>query len=445
MNKKKTIAISCTTLLIALLATAYYILNPLLPIITGYGAKSMCSGVFVAHRNADSIRAIDVNFSPINLSNIQVNYEEQSVESRFLWHTSKAIYREGWGATLVCDANPTTLRQQKINTAEASTPLVSPLTPASSTHIDTLALNEIAQELISDRSYGGTPFSIAILHKGQLALEAYKPGFDRDTRVLSWSMAKSFTNAMAGIMVKNHQLDIYAPCGFDEWNTDQRRNITINDLMQMQSGLEWNENYGSESDVNLMLHTTTDMAAYTMAKPAENAAGTHWKYSSGSINLLSYALRRHLDNDSTYYAVAYEQLFKTIGANTAIFEADPSGTLIGSSYIYARTIDFARFGQLYLDNGVIDSTRVFPQGWVEYTTTPASASEGRYGSCFWLGGDADYESLPADLYACRGHDGQHIIIIPSHDLVIATLGYSPKKRNPLDIIRLTHDIISTIK
>ncbi len=442
---KKIIWTSVITLFVILIAVGSYILNPLMPIITGYGAKNMCSNVFISERHEDSIRSIDLNFMPIKYSSIKVNYEEKSVTSRFLWHTSKAIYRPEFGAVLLSGANEADLRNTPFPITRRTLCTTPELTHSTYVGVNKARIDSISHAHIDLRNYGGTPFSFMVLHKGQIIAEKYKKGINADTRLLSWSMGKSITSALAGMLTMSHGLDINKGNLFPEWAGDERRNITISHLMQMESGLEWNENYGSESDVNLMLHTATDMAAYTINKPAAHAPNTHWLYSSGSTNAVSLALRNHIGCDSTYYDLAINHLFHKLGAHTAIFESDPSGTLLGSSYVYARTTDFARFGQLYLDNGQINGEQILPQDWTAYATTPAANSEGKYGAGFWLNQGGEYASLPRDIYSCRGHDGQYIIVIPSHQLVVTTLGYSPKKRNPIDIERLLTDIISCVE
>ena len=121
-----------------------------------------------------------------------------------------------------------------------------------------------------------------------------------------------------------------------------------------------------------------------------------------------------------------------------------SGTPVGSSYLYITATDFARFGQLYIEDGCVDSLRVLPEGWVNYTTTPASNSENGYGSFFWLNKGKELPDVPEDMYYCKGHDGQRIFVIPSKDLVVAILGYSPMPDHVIDFNALLKDIISNI-
>jgi len=284
-----------------------------------------------------------------------------------------------------------------------------------------------------------------VLHKGIPVAEAYKPQFNMHTRFLSWSIAKSFTNALVGILVRQGRIDINKPLEIDEWKNDERSSITLNDLMQMQSGLKWNEDYGNRSDVTLMLHCEKDMAQFAYEKPEDQPEGKKWYYSSGSANIISYGIRKAVGNDSVYYQIADNELFNKTGMPDAVFEVDPTGTMVGSSYLYATARDYARFALLYLNDGVFNGERILPEGWVKYTVTPASASGGQYGSLFWLNRNKSLPSAPEDMYSCQGHDGQRIFILPSQDLAIIIFGYSPTSRGGMDFDSLIRDILNTIQ
>ena len=128
----------------------------------------------------------------------------------------------------------------------------------------------------------------------------------------------------------------------------------------------------------------------------------------------------------------------------AVFETDPTGTFVGSSYLYATARDYARFALLYQNDGVFDGERILPEGWVDYTTTEASASNGQYGSFFWLNKAKSLPSAPEDMYMCVGHDGQRIFILPTQQLIVIVLGYSPKTNGGMDFDTLLKDILATL-
>jgi CubicO group peptidase (beta-lactamase class C family) len=436
---------------IAIIGFAVY-LNSLMPIITGYTAKNMCSAVFVANRDPENVRAIDLNFSFIKLTKSTIDYNNKSVTSRFLWGSSKAIYRSGFGVTLLRDIPEATLRSIRYPSGTdpgylqdtIKWPLGDKL-PGRKTGIDTIKLDEIAKRLITDNAYKGDAFAFVVLHKGILVAEDYKPQFNLKTRFLSWSMAKSFINAMVGILVKQNKLNVMQPAGIEEWKGDERSKITLNNLMQMQSGLKWNEDYGNRSDVTIMLHCESDMGRFAYDRPMAYDTGTHWYYSSGSTNIVSHLIRKQFSSDSAYYVFANNQLFNKIGMPDAVFEVDPSGTWVGSSYLYATARDYARFGLLFENDGVFNGERILPEGWVKYSTSEASASKGLYGSYFWLNLSKKLPSAPEDMYACDGHDGQHIYILPTQELVIVVVGYSPSSKGGMDTDRLIKDILGALQ
>jgi hypothetical protein len=298
---------------------------------------------------------------------------------------------------------------------------------------------------MTDKAYNGNAFAFMVIHKGIPVLESYRAPFNASTRFLSWSMAKSFTNALAGIMVKQGKWDISQAIPLNEWQDDDRKQITINNLLQMQSGLQWNEDYGNRSDVTMMLYCENDFARFAFEKPLQNPVGSKWYYSSGTTNIVNYLIRKSLNNDQDYYRFAHDNLFNKIGMPDAVFEVDAAGNQVGSSYIYATARDYARFGLLYLQDGVFGGERILPQGWVNYTTTSASDSKGEYGLFFWLNKGKYYPSAPDDMYSCNGHDGQRIFIIPSKELVVVLLGYSPKPDHAMNFDALLSDVLKAVE
>ena len=454
MKKKSIFRIAWALLLAAVLGGCVY-LNSLMPIITGYAAKNLASDVFVSGREPADVEALDLHFSFIQYTRNRVDFENRTITSRFLWSKSTALYREGYGVTLLrgrkamerlkAQAFPlapeaATLQPDDSENLQSTGP--GPLAPGDSAVA--ARLEPIARALVDDHAYNGTPFAFVVLHDGAIVAERYRQGITADTRLLSWSMGKSFTNALVGLMAGDGLVDIHAPMDIPEWQNDDRRVITLNDLMQMQSGLEWNENYGNRSDVNLMLHREEDMGLFALSKPLMAKPGTHWYYSSGSTNIVMRYLRGKFASDTEFLAYLRSRLFAPLGIRNACFEPDMSGTPVGSSYLYATARDYARFGQLYLDDGLVGSSRILPEGWVAYTRTPASASQDGYGAFFWLNQNRTCPDAPEDMFSCQGHDGQEIYIIPSQDLVVVVLGYSPKPDRVIDFNALLRDIIATL-
>lgn len=431
----KKVRIALVIFILSVLLGGFLYVNPLMPIITGYAAKNMSSALFVGNRTQKSMEATDLNFSFIKFVKNNIIPEKKSVKSRFLWYTSRTTFVNGYGSILVNDYKVSDIQSRPypvmpIYPEQPDTiawPMGDLIADTISSGIDMQKLNRAMEQAFADTiPYKGT-FAAMVVYKGQPVAEKYAEEFSAENLFLSWSMAKSFTNALAGILVKEGKLNIYAPAHLDVWQKDDRSKISIHNLMQMNSGLEWNENYGNISDVNNMLHKEGDMAKFAISKPLEFTPGTVFEYSSGSTNIVCYLLRRAIENDAEYLAFPREQLFNKIGMRSAIFEVDASGTFVGSSYLYASLRDYARFGLLYLNNGNWLGEKILPEGWVEYTTTEAAGSNGKYGASFWLNkSGVDHPDVPRDMYCCRGHDGQYIFIIPSKELVIVRTGYSKK-------------------
>lgn len=438
---------SYIVLLTGLLWGVYY-LNSLLPIATGYPAKYLASAVFISGRDAGEVEALDLNFSLIRYVKNTIDTAGKKVVSTLLWGKSTAIYREGFGCTLLRNTSEAVLRSVRFPEGTAAPydqdtldwPLGNVL-PAGETGADKVALAGIARKLIEEDAYSGHAFAFLVLHKGVPVVERYRDGFNARTRFLSWSMAKSFTSALAGMMVKDGLIHVDKPAGIPEWADDERSRISIADLLQMQSGLKWNEDYGNRSDVTKMLYCNSDMAAYTYRRPAEFPAGSHWYYSSGSTNVVSYLMRKASGSDSSFYSYVKTNFFNRLGMPDAVFEPDASGTLVGSSYIYATARDYARFALLYLQNGKFNGKQLLPEDWVHFSSSPASGSGGQYGAGFWLNRSKSLPSAPANMFFCNGHDGQRIFIMPDQQLAVVVLSYSPGPDHALAFNELLNDVL----
>lgn len=270
--------------------------------------------------------------------------------------------------------------------------------------------------------------AVVIVHRGAIVAERYADGFGPGSILPGWSVTKSVTNAMVGMLVGEGRLQPNAPAGFPEWSADARAAITLENLLRMDSGLAFDENYvDPRSDVLRMLFLAADMSRLALESPLERRPGERFEYSSGSSLLLQRAIRRALDDDAAYRALP-ARLFDAIGARRMFVEADCVGTFVGSSFAHGTARDFARFGLLYLDDGVAFGKRVLPEGFVSWSTTPGrSARNGEYGAHWWLNREVDgrprpFPSLPPDLFFADGFEGQHVVVVPSARVVIVRLG-----------------------
>jgi CubicO group peptidase (beta-lactamase class C family) len=290
------------------------------------------------------------------------------------------------------------------------------------------------QRLADDDALTGPGMrAIVVLHDGQIVAERYAPGFDRDTVQLGWSMTKSVTAGLIGLLAKDGRLQLDAPAG---WTTrDGRERISIAELLSMTSGLEFNEGYGAVSDVTRMLYLEPDMEEFARAKPLVHSPGTVWSYSSGTAVMLA----RIFQNTAAPDPLAYlrTRLFGPLGMSSAVIEADEAGNLVGSSYMYATPRDWARYGQLLAQDGVFNGDEILPRGYVAMMSSPVAPSGGEYGhGMVWrwvthsakpgVNPGAAY-GIPEDTFWMSGHDGQYVAIIPSRQLVIVRMGLTPAR------------------
>ncbi len=419
--------------MVAFIGVALYYALRLASIGAAYKAKTLCSGVFVAQRDPQSIVDTDLavdDLSPLRHIDAHIDYDKKSVTATFLGILKrKAIYRQGLGCSLDDQSQRGLSSGELPGFTAKSKAIPEKYDPRFKAALDWAFSEPDPTRLRRTRA-------VVIMHKGQIVAERYALGFTKDTPLLGWSMTKGVMNALVGIMVKEGLLSLNGPLPVPEWGepNDPRRKITLDHLLRMSSGLSFDEDYGNPlEDVTYMLLRVPNMASYAARKPLEAQPGTKWSYSSGTTIIISRIIRQVVW-DANYIGLPRRELFQRIGMNSATIEQDASGTFVGSSFMYATAPDWARFGQFYLQDGVWEGQRILPEGWVKYTTTPAPQSPDReYGAHFWLRIPKEYRSGDhakpgaTDTFHAVGHEGQFVSVIPSHELVIVRLGLT---RNP---------------
>jgi len=277
----------------------------------------------------------------------------------------------------------------------------------------------------------GVTHALLIVRQGCLVAERYADGFGPDVSCPSWSMAKSITHALIGLIVGGGALDVHASADVPEWGGagDPRGAITLDQLLRMSSGLAFIEEYIPEvpSDVIEMLFGKgkDDVAAFAAAFPSAHPPGSHFYYSSGTSNIVSRCAARAIGAfGADFEAFMRRRLFDPLGMASAKPRFDAAGTFIGSSFCFATPRDFARFGLLYLRGGLWDGGRLLPQGWVDYARTPTfqhpgGDADGPYGAHWWL------DLAGPGTFSANGYDGQYIILCPDRDLIIVRHGATP--------------------
>jgi CubicO group peptidase (beta-lactamase class C family) len=436
----------------------------LAPVAAGYKAKVLCSAMFVSRRDIDPRFAPDVSadsYRILRLFRARVDHDLRTVTCSWLglWPRT-AIYRPGLGATLMVGPSLSepiaTGPMHTLPTGEASVrPRANGSDPGSVSEKYGHAPGG-ARGAFLERAPGNEPDvlgrtvdaaftepaprkpwrtrAVLVLHDGAIVAERYAQGFGPDSALPGWSVTKSVLSALVGILVEEKRLSLQDKALLPEWRfpDDQRAAISVEDLLRMRSGLAFSEIYSDpRADVTQMLYASSDMAAFAANKPLSAPPGTTWHYSSGTTNILSRIVRQTV-GEREYHTFPPRALFGPLGMNSAVMESDAAGTFVGSSYMFATARDWARFGQLYLEDGAWGGRRILPAGWVRLSATPTPQSpDGCYGAHWWLkvprelGGETEAASrIPRDAFFGLGHEGQSLTVIPSRRLVVVRLGLS---------------------
>lgn len=296
-------------------------------------------------------------------------------------------------------------------------------------------LDGLIDEVFSGGLFG-TGYAAVVVHRGRLIAERYdneleswtgpNTPVERDTQLLSWSMAKSVLHAAVGILVADGRLDLAAPADVPAWASDERSAITLDHLLCMRDGLDFTEDYidSGVSHVIEMLFGSgqDDVAAFATARPLAVPPDTRFNYSSGTTNIVSSIVARVVGRRDDYERFLRQRLLDRIGMDHVRLGMDAAGLWIGSSYLYAPAREFAKFGLLYLRDGMWDGERLLPEGWVDHGRLFRSVDESdgrRYGAHWWVTDD------DLGTWWASGYDGQSILICPALDLVVVRLGRSP--------------------
>jgi hypothetical protein len=243
-------------------------------------------------------------------------------------------------------------------------------------------------------------------------------------------MSKTVTAALAGILLGQGKLALEDDALLPEWQ-DGRRAIRLHHLLDMESGLAFNEDYGPGGDPARMLYAEPSTALFAAAKPLEVPPGTRFSYSSGETNILARVLRQRSGlADEAWNRLPREALFTPLGMRSALFEQDAAGDFIGSTFVFASVLDWARFGLMLADNGVsaggvASGRQVVPADFVARMRTPTALSDGRYSTQTWFRGGKP--GVPARTLELAGFGGQFVTVVPETRTVIVRMGFQPDR------------------
>lgn len=440
----------------------------------GMAAKGVCSAAFVAHRPVADLMAQDVLPASPALAavTVQVDAATRSATGRFAGlFARRAVWLPARGCVL--DADPDT------GSAASAAPALdagsvwpqgeAALLPKDwGPGVDAKRLQQVVDAAFvgaGDPEAANTR-GLAVLYKGRPLVLRSAPGFAPGTPLHGWSMTKTVTGMLAYKLSKESDLKLdapvvdsfaanRAPSWVQDWRQDARRGIQVADLLYMRDGLASTEDYDPWGSVPQMLWSAPDAAAWAADHPSEAAPGARWRYLSATANLLAAVQRGRFATDAEYWAYPRKALFDPIGARTAVMETDTAGNWVGSSYLWASVGDWARLGQLMLQDGQwgtgADKVQVLPAGWLKLASTPATKTgEGLgYGAQTWLFGNKaagdckSHPGVPPDAVAMSGHWGQMVAVVPSHEAVVVRLGWTFRK-GQFDDCKLLEDVLSAL-
>lgn len=407
---------------------------------SGYSAEILCGAVFGSGREPGAAEDLSgPGLEPLQFFRKRVERDRQRVTASYYGLAAQsAVFRDGFGCT-------------RIDTDEGDLPkvpaLASPPPPDleqlwpdgervdlgdDTDGIDRPALDAAVAAAFAepDPAHPRNTRALVVVHRGRIVAERYAPGFDPSMPLNGWSMTKGLVNALVALRVKDGKLALTDRALLPEWRNanDPRRDISLNDLLRMSSGLAFDESYDNPlADVAEMLFVEDDMASFAAAKKLLHPPGSHWDYSSGTSMIVSRILRDSFATEDDYLRYPSQRLFGPLGMRSAVMGTDAAGTLVGASLLYASARDFARLGLLFLHDGVWQGKRLLPEGWVAYTLTPTKAqSDGSFGAHMWLklpeSVGLGEPPMPADAYYFLGYQEQIVAVVPSRDLVVVRLG-----------------------
>lgn len=424
--------------LVLLVGASWLIVSPpaLLSVGSGYAAKIVCSSVFISGRDPDQVLAEDVQAPGhplLKLMRQDVDTKEKTVTTHLLglFAPGYAAWHEGFGCSGVPDGDFQAARQAVSDVPRPRIPAADPAVAWPEGEAVTPDARIAA--LLADPDLAGPGMrAIAVVHDGRIVAERYADGFSEKTPLLGWSMTKSVNAVLVGRLMLAGVLNPAMNDLFPEWRGDARAKITLGQLLAMESGLAFNESYGSVTDVTRMLFLEPDMSRFVLSLPLEANPGERFNYSSGDAVLLSRFWMSAMNGRSQALTFPARALFAPLGMASAVMEPDETGIFVGSSYMYATARDWARFALFLLEDGVWKGNRLLPTGFVGAMALPSKASDGAYSHMqTWAMGpgresDADY-GLPDETFWILGHDGQSAAVIPSKKLAVIRLGLTPSK------------------
>jgi len=433
---------------------------------TGFVADVLCSQTFVSNLDPDRVFAETSEAMPgVGLISwaigVEVDRARREVRTSLLGTgRSRAVYREGLGCTL--DHDDATI-DTELPPAAAMPPsalpdiagpqIVAPADPALARAIERVFAEPDRPPLRHTRA-------VVIVKDGRVIAERYAPGVGVETQLLGYSATKSVVSALIGVLVRQGKLALGQPAPVASWQdpNDPRHAITVDHLLRHTAGLDVGSSLfatlGSAFDkVNRMKFIERDQAGFAEAASLEATPGRVWNYNDANYLVLSRLIRDAAGGHAAdVLRFARQELFAPLGMRHVTLQFDATGTPEGASEMLATARDWARFGMLYLDDGIVGGKRILPEGWARYSATPTPGAWVGYGAGWWTNLGDSYGAnkrigcgMPRDAIHARGQFGQYVIVVPSERLVVARFGVTGGDNDIEGVSRLVADVIAATK
>jgi CubicO group peptidase (beta-lactamase class C family) len=425
---------------------------------TGAVADAVCAKTFVSGLDPQAVFDETMDRPGIRRMRLIMGYQldrpagtvDVSVMGLF---GSRAAFHDGLGCVLLHGSKPPYLPKSDIDALKV------PKTPPLLDEIagpDIVAASDPALTAALDHAFeepAAPPFrrtkAVVVVRDGKVIAERYAAGIGVDTPLPGFSMTKSVVNALLGILTQQGLVTPSLPAPVPEWrgSSDPRREIEVEHLMRMTTGLALDET-GSGFDPSNQMYLYSDMAGFAVTAPMIAAPGTRWHYSSATTQLLARIIRDAVGGPEQTLAFAWRELFNPLRMRNVTLEFDASGTLQGAANMLASARDWARFGQLYLNDGLVGGKRILHEDWVDFCA--AATLDTDYGAGFWTNRSEHEDArgrvrlgIPHDAFFASGNLGQRVVIIPSQHLVIVRLGDSVDPTGDISGLgRLVREVIA---
>ncbi|MGJ5177876.1 serine hydrolase domain-containing protein [Bradyrhizobium oligotrophicum] len=384
----------------------------------------------------------------------RVEQDMRTVEASLLGlHASRAAFHDGLGCVSMQGQKPPYVPRSNVGALRAAGP--SPALP-DFVEPEQAEPRDPALKAALDHAFeepASPPFrrtkAVVVVKDGQVIAERYAQNIGRDTPLIGFSMTKTVTNALLGILTRQGKLSPSIPAPVAEWReaADPRHDITIEQLMRMTSGLALDEtNSGFDASSQMEIHR--DMAAFATHAPLISPPGQRWAYSSASTQILARIIRDAAGGPEQTIALAWRELFNPLGMRHVTLQYDGTGTIQGHANMLASARDWARLGLLYLGDGVVGDRRILPEGWVAMSATATLDTD--YGAGLWTNRSEHVHALgraragiPADAFFAFGLLGQRLVIMPSQRMVVVRLGDSIDPDGDIrGVARLVREVIA---